>query len=295
MRKNLLRIVLGVLGVLIVAGVGLALVSRRAGPSAFYTADLPRPLVIAHQGGDRVWPGNTLYAFKQAAALGVDVIETDIRQTRDGVLVVSHDERVDRISNGTGRVPDLTYAELQSLDAAYDWSPDDGQTFPYRGQGITYTSVEAMFKALPAMRFNIDMKQTDPPIAEAFCQVIRQAGMQSQVVAASFNHATIAAFRQACPEVTTSADETDTRTFVFLNFAFLGRWFSPAFHAFQVPVESGGIPVVTQAFVNAAHEREVRVDVWTIDDAAEMERLLALGVDGIISDRPDLLMKVVGR
>lgn len=295
MRKKLFWIGLGGLGVLLVAGVGLALTSRRAGAAAFYTADLPTPLVIAHQGGDGVWPGNTLYAFEHAAALGVDVIETDLRQTRDGVLVISHDERVDRISNGTGRVPDLTYAELQALDAAYDWSPDGGQTFPYRGQGISYTSLAAVFQALPALRFNIDMKQTDPPIAEAFCQLIRQAGMQSRVLAASFDHATLRDFRQRCPEVTTSADETETRNFVFLNFAFLGRWFSPAFHAFQVPVASGGLPVVTPAFVAAAHERRVRVDVWTIDDAAEMERLLALGVDGIISDRPDVLLSVVGR
>jgi glycerophosphoryl diester phosphodiesterase len=293
-RKSL-RILLIILVVLILVAVIPMIISRRASNTPYYTADMPKPLVIAHQGGDGVWPGNTMVAFQKAAALGVDAIETDLRQTKDGVLVISHDESVERISNGAGRIVDLTYADLQKLDAGYNWSPDGGKTFPYRGQGITYTSLEEVYKALPNMRFNIDMKQTEPPIEAAFCNLTRQYGMQDKVVAASFNHKNNVAFRKLCPEVTTSADETETRNFVFLNFAFLGRWYSPQFKVFQVPVEQSGIPIITRHFVNAAHERNLRVDVWTIDDPAEMKRLIDLNVDGIMSDRPDLLMQVVGR
>ncbi len=294
-RKSLLTVILAVLLVVGVVAVGLLLAAHRAAPSSFYTSDLPKVLVIAHKGGDGLWPGNTMYAFEHAVALGVDVIETDLHQTKDGVLVFGHDDRVENVSDGNGNVWDFTYAELQKLDAGYRWSRDNGQTFPYRGQGITYTSVEAVFKAFPQMRFYMDMKQTEPPIDAAFCQLIRQYHMENRVVAASFNHATIVAFRKLCPEVTTSADETDTRNFVILNYAYLARWFSPEFQAFQVPVERSGITVMTPRFVSAAHERNVRVEVWTIDDPAEMERLIAMGVDGIISDRPDTLKKVVGR
>lgn len=294
MSKGLILLVV-ILAALVLTIAGFALFSRRAKESSYYHDSMPKPLVIAHQGGDGVWPGNTLFAFQHAVDLGVDAIETDLRMTQDGVLVISHDEDVDSKSDGKGRLVDLTFAELQELDVAYNWSPDGGKTFPYRGQGITYTSLEEAFKTFPDVLFNIDMKQADPPIEEAFCRLIRQYNMQDKVIAASFSHKNNLAFRKLCPEVTTSADEAETRSFVLLNFAYLGRLYSPAFKVFQVPTSSGRIPVVTRRFVNAAHERRVRVDVWTIDDPEEMKRLIALGVDGVMSDRPDLLMQVVGR
>ncbi len=292
---RLAPVILAAAGLLAVLAALRLRTARKAAPAPYYTPDLPRPLVISHQGGDRVWPGNTLFAFQRSAELGVDVIETDLRMSKDGVLVITHDASVERISNGRGMISDLTYAELTQLDAAYNWSPDNGQTFPYRGQGITYVSLEEVFKALPEMRFNIDMKQTDPPIDRAFCELVVHYSMQDKVLAASFHHQNNLAFRKLCPQMATSADESETRDFVLANFLFLGRLFSPAYQAFQVPVTQYGLPVITKAFVAAAHERNVRVDAWTIDDPAEMRRLIDLGVDGIISDRPDLLMQVVGR
>jgi glycerophosphoryl diester phosphodiesterase len=295
MLRTPVRIFLFILVLLILVAIITAFLSKKAGDSTYYSGDLPSPLVIAHQGGDGIWPGNTMFAFQHAIELGVDVIETDIRQTRDGILVVSHDESVDSKSNGIGRVSDLSFAELQALDAAYNWSPQEGPTFPYRGQGITYVSLEEVFQAFPDMRFNIDMKQTDPPIYTAFCDLIRKYQMQDKVLAASFSHQNTEAFRKVCPEVTTSGDESETRIFVLMNFAYMGHWYSPGFKAFQVPIESSGITIMTSHFVRAAHERNLRVDVWTIDDPLEMERMQGLGVDGIITDRPDLLMKLLGR
>ena len=295
MKKIFKKIFSILLGVLLLTLIYFVTFSKKAENSAYYSFFLSTPLVIAHQGGDGVWPGNTLYAFQNAVELGVDIIETDIRQTKDGVLVVSHDETVDNKSNGTGRVVDLTLAELKTLDAAYNWSPPDSSDFPYRGQGITYPTLEEVFLAFPDMRYNIDMKQSEPPIYNALCDLIRKHNMQDKVVAASFSHATITAFRKICPEVTTSGDETETRNFVFMNLAYLGRLYSPNFNAFQVPTKSSGITIMTPHFVRAAHERNLRVDVWTIDDPIEMERLINMGADGIITDRPDLLMELLGR
>jgi len=261
----------------------------------FYTPDFPRPAVIAHQGGDRLCPGNTLYAFQKATEMGVDVIETDLRQSKDEILMISHDDTVDRISNGHGRLLDLTYEELKKLDAGYYWSPDVGKTFPFRGQGINYVSLEDVFKALPDTRFNIDMKQNYPPIEEPLCKLIRRHSMQNRVVVASFSHKNTTAFRRLCPEVTTAADVAETRNFVLFNYVALSRWLRPQFQVFQVPTGSSGIPIITRHFIEAAHARSLRVEVWTIDDAEEMRRLISMGVDGIMSDRPDLLMPVVGR
>lgn len=295
MKKPSKRVFIYLLAVVVLILSVTAFLSKRAGNSVFYLNFITSPLVIAHQGGDGVWPGNTMYAFQKSVEMGVDVIETDIRQTRDGVLVVSHDEYVDNKSNGVGRVVDLSMDELKMLDAAYNWSPKDGPTFPYRGQGITYASLEEVFIAFPDMRFNIDMKQTDPPIYAAFCDLIRKYNMQDKVIAASFSHENIKAFRELCPEVTTSGDETETRNFVFMNLAYLGHWYSPNFKVFQVPTKSSGITIMTPHFVCAAHERNLRVDVWTIDDPVEMDRLIKMGADGIITDRPDLLMELLGR
>jgi glycerophosphoryl diester phosphodiesterase len=269
--------------------------SKEARESEFYTNLGSGVLVIAHQGGDGLWPGNTLYAFQQAVNMGVDVIETDIRQTKDGIIVVSHDDNVDGKSNGSGMIADITYAELQGLDAGYNWTNDGGKTFPFRGKGIVYSSLEDIFIALPTTRFNIDMKQIDPPIYNNFCNLIQKYNMEKRVIAASFTHANMTEFRKICPEVTTAGDETETRIFVFMNFAYLGRLYSPNFKVFQVPTESGGIRILTPHFIQTAHQRNLRVDAWTIDNPDEMRRLIDMGVDGIISDRPDVLMDVLGR
>ncbi|HKZ43894.1 MAG TPA: glycerophosphodiester phosphodiesterase [Anaerolineales bacterium] len=273
----------------------LFVISKEAGDSEFYSNFGTGVLVIAHQGGDGLWPGNTLYAFQQAVNMGVDVIETDIRQTKDGIIVISHDDNVDGKSNGSGLISDLTYAELQQLDAGYTWTNDGGLTFPYRGQGITYSSLEDIFIALPSMRFNIDMKQIDPPIYHNFCNLLQEYDMENKVIAASFTHANMTEFRKICPRVTTAGDESETRVFVFMNFAYLGRLYSPNFKVFQVPTESSGIVILTPNFIQAAHQRNLRVDAWTIDNPDEMRRLIDMGVDGIISDRPDVLMQVLGR
>ena len=126
MKKWFGRILLGLV-ILIVIGM---LVMPKA-PQAAYYENAPRPLVIAHQGGDGVWPSNTIFAFEHAADLGVDVLEMDIHMTKDGTLVVSHDESVDRLTDGEGYIKEMTLAEVQSFDAAYDWSPlDDGAEYP---------------------------------------------------------------------------------------------------------------------------------------------------------------------
>ena len=139
------KIILSVLGVILLALVLAAILSSRAPDHPYYSSELSYPLVIAHQGGDELWPGNTMYAFEQAAALGVDVLEMDLHITKDGVLVVMHDETVDRTTDGAGKIEEMTLEEIKALDAGYDWSPDGGDTFPYRGQGIEVPTLEEIF------------------------------------------------------------------------------------------------------------------------------------------------------
>jgi glycerophosphoryl diester phosphodiesterase len=291
-RRNVLLAVS--LAVILVLALLYALARPR--PERAFFARGQDVLILAHQGGDRLWPGNTLYAFERAAALGADVLELDIHASRDGHLVVIHDDTVDRITNGTGRVGDLTLAELQALDAGYRWSPErTGSDFPYRGRGVGIPTLDEVLTAFPDHRVNIEIKPPTPGVAGPLCALIRERGRAETVLVGSFHHAALREFRAACPEVVTSASPREVLTFYVLHRAFLARFYTPAADAFQVPERQGGLRVVTPRFVADARAKNVDVHVWTVDDADDMERLIGYGVDGIITDRPDRLARVLGR
>jgi glycerophosphoryl diester phosphodiesterase len=273
----------------------LRLIASPAPDHPYYSNDLKYPLVIAHQGGDGLWPGDTLFAYQNAAKLGVDVLEMDIHITKDGELILMHDETVDRTTDGTGEIESMTLAELKKLDAGYDWTPDDGQTFPFRGQGITITTLKEIFQAFPDKRMTIEIKKSNTSMIKPFCDLIRENNMQDKVLVASFYDDKIKEFRAECPEVGTSSAKKETTTFVLMSKAFLAGFYSPKFLALQVPEESGGITVMTESFVKASHSRGIAVEVWTINDKETMQKLIDWKVDGIMTDRPDLLMELLGR
>lgn len=259
-----------------------------------------RVLVIAHQGGDGLWPSNTMFAFENAVELGVDVLEMDIHSTQDGVLVTIHDETVDRTTDGSGRVQDFTFAELQQLDAGYHWPTlaeerATGRTdTPYRGQGITIAPLEEVFQSFPDMPMVIEIKQREPSIVTPFCELLRQYEMTDQVIVPTFHPETIAEFRQTCPEVATAAVEPEIRLFFALNLLRLNATYRPPALAFQVPEYSGDLHVVTPRFVRSAARLGIQTHPWTINDREQMRRMLDAGVQGIITDYPDQLMEEMG-
>ena len=271
------------------------LLSNPAPEHPYYTTDSDLPLVIAHQGGDGIWPGNTLFAFQNAADLGADVLEMDLHITSDGVLVLMHDETVDRTTDGTGEIEAMTLDELKQLDAGYDWTPDEGASFPFRGQGITVPTLEEVFTAFPEYRMTIEIKKTNTSMAKPFCEAIRANNMEDKILVASFHDERLKEFRAECPEVATSSAKNETTVFVLLTKAFLGGFYSPKFYSLQVPEESGGITVMTESFVRAAHARNLAVEPWTINDEETMRKFIDWGVDGIITDRPDIMLTVLGR
>jgi len=255
------------------------------------------PHVHAHQGGNHLWPDNTMLAFENAHALGVDVLELDVHLSADGEVVVIHDATVDRTSDGSGAVAAMTLDELRALDFGYRWRPPGGDpdVFPYRGQGIAIPTLGEVLEAFPGRAINVELKADDDRLVDAACELIVAHGKRDEVLVASFHQRVMRVFRLRCPGVATSAGPDEVRTFVFMNMAFLGRLYTPQAEAFQVPRRQAGIEIVTPRFVRGLHERNVLVDVWTINDEAEMRRLLDLGVNAIITDRPDLALQVLGR
>jgi len=285
-----------VIPILILLALALYIILAPDAPESAYYRGIARPLVIAHQGGDGVWPGDTMFAFENAVEIGADVLEMDAHTTRDGQIVLMHDEEVDRTTDGTGLIEDLTLAELKQLDAAYQWSNDDGKTFPYRGQGIQAPTLDELFQKFPQMRYVIEIKLTANQIDKPLCDLIRKHNMQDKVVIASFHDVAMQNFRATCPEVATSASRGEVTTFVLLGKVFLSGLVSPQYQSIQPPYdpeESMNIPIMTERFIREAHAKNIAVEPWTVDDPELMKQYIEWGVDGIITDRPDLMMEVL--
>lgn len=261
--------------------------------------DFGRPVVIAHQGGDGRRPSNTMAAFTYAVELGVDVLEMDIHSTKDGVLVTIHDATVDRTTNGTGRVQDYTFAELQTLDAGYHWPTLAEESLradrPFRGLGITIPSLEEVLISFPDVPLNIEIKQQEPSIVGPFCALLKKYERigPNRVVVASFHPETITEFRNSCPDVPTAVVQNEVITFFTLNKLWLHPIWSPPAEAFQVPVRSAGLTVITPRFVQNLHKHGIVVHPWTINSELEMSQMLEMGVDGIITDYPDRLLETI--
>ncbi len=282
---------------LVVGYAALAATSEPVAENAFSVDD--EFLVIAHQGGDGLRPSNTMAAFENAVRLGVDVLEMDVHTTADGVLVVIHDASIDRTTDGTGRVQDYTFAALTQFDAGYDWptlAEESARTDrPYRGQGITIPALDEVLRAFPEMRMIIEIKQKTPPIPSALCDLLREYDRTAITMVASFDGGAIRDFRQTCPEVVTSAVQDEILPFFALSTLGLSRAYHPVAAGFQVPEYASGLHVVTGQFVANAQAHNIVVQPWTINNAADMRRMLDLNVDGIITDYPDVLLEMIGR
>jgi glycerophosphoryl diester phosphodiesterase len=244
-------------------------------------------LVIAHRGGAGLWPENTLFALQEAKKLGADVSEIDVHMSRDGVLVAIHDASVDRTTNAKGLVQNLTLTELKSLDAGYRWTNDGGRTYPFRGRGITIPSVNEIFSALPQQMLNLEIKQNDPPIVATLRETISRYAKADQVLISAFDTQTMKVFRRLCPKIASAASNSEIQRFSRLSQMYLERFLSVKADVFSVSLE-----IVTPHFIKAAHKKNKRVDVWTVNETEDMERLLAWGVDGIFTDFPDKLLKL---
>ena len=254
-------------------------------------------VVLAHRGWRGLYPENTMLAFKRAAELPIDGLEIDIHQTADGVLVVCHDDTVDRTTDGNGRIQNHTLAELQKLDAGYRFTPNGGQTFPFRGQGITIPTLAEVFETFPKLWINIDMKQEMPSLVRPFTDLIRQHNVAERLCVGSFSNQTVADFRRACPEVTRVASHAEVVRWFVLNKLRLARFYWGQGQVVQVPEidPDTGYRLVTPRSVRSAHHNNMAVHVWTVNEPADMQRLIDMGVDGLISDFPDRALRLLER
>ena len=244
--------------------------------------DHPGILAFAHRGGAGDWPENTLPAFAAAVALGYRYLETDVHVTSDGRLVAFHDASLDRVTDREGSIADLPWSEVSRARVA----PPTGTA----AADAAIPLLEDLLGTWPEARVNIDPKHDSA--VDPLVEVIRRTDAWDRVCVGAFSDRRLARFRRL----------TGNRVCTGLGPAGIARLRLASFHApvgsfaagcAQVPTRARGRTLVDARFVAAAHAHRMQVHVWTIDDAIEMQRLLDLGVDGIMTDRPTLLKEVL--
>jgi glycerophosphoryl diester phosphodiesterase len=248
-----------------------------------------KPIRLAHRGSRLLWPENTWRAFDGAIeGLGYSYVETDIRVTRDGVVVVFHDETLERTTNGVGKVSDWDWDDLRHLDAGYQFSPD-GESFPSRGTGVTLSRLDDTFERYPDVCFNIDLKASRSEWAVA--EVITRMRATDRSLVGSFNDRRIARFRRITKGSVATAAGPSASVAMYAA-SRVGRTVRRGVDAYQLPVKVRG-GAVDQKLVDAVHESGAQLHVWTVNEPEPMSELLDIGVDGIVTDRPDILNDVL--
>lgn len=238
--------------------------------------DWPGPLAFAHRGGASEAPENTMPAFEHAVRLGYRYLETDVHVTADGELLAFHDDRLDRVTDRTGAIADLPWSEVRRALV------DGREPIP---------RFEDLLGAWPEVRINVDPKHD--AAVEPLAEVIRRTGAVHRVCVGAFSDRRLDRLQALVgPELCRSMGPRQVARLVAASRRLPGGGGVTAPCA-QVPTHQGPLPLVTERFVAAAHRRGIQVHVWTIDDRDEMVRLLDLGVDGIMTDRPQVLKEVL--
>lgn len=252
------------------------------------------PMVIAHgdESGNGLYPGNTLLYLQEMVALGVDALEMDLNLTADGHLILIHDPTVDRTTEGQGLVVDKTLEELQQLNAAYHWS-QDGQNFPYREKPLRFVTIDEVFASIPHTPMIIELKNRELRAAEALSAAIDRADCGERVIVSSFHHNVIHQFRRLQPLVRTGATMREALAFFVAQSIGVAHRLKPVYRAMQLPTRYLGLNVYSPRFIRAARRCGLHIAVWTVDEVEVMRHYMELGLDGIVTNRPDRLLALL--
>ncbi len=274
-----------------------------------------RPLIYGHRGSAVLAPENTREAFNLALLLGADVLETDVRSSRDGIPVIHHDAKLDRTTNGNGFVSNYSLEELKQLDAGYHFQSPSGKRF--RGEGVRMITLKEMLEEYPDTPINIEIKHPKTEFARTVANVINDSGREHSVTVASFHGGVTEAFRNAAPQINTAATKDEIVQQYYRQFLpghlwkrmFRNNQASPENRATTEPRSSGlaystlqiptkfkkslfTLDLSNSDFIAYLHDQSLSVTFWTINDIEAMVTLANNGADGIVTDRPDLAARI---
>ena len=251
--------------------------------------------VIAHRGGDGQWPGETLFAFARARESGVDALEMDIRVTRDEQLVLMHNPTVKATTKGWLPVRCYTLAEIQEFNAGYDWREEGTGVLKFRDSqdpDLRVPSFEQVLERFSDMRMNVEIKGwhplSDEELAGKFCRLVKKYDMTNRLLVASFHAPVLRVIRKQLPGVAISASSGKVARFVISS-----RWGSGSYKPNVAAIQTCSRSI-DRKLVQTARKHGLKLHGFTVDDPEEMDRLIDLGVDGIITNFPDRLLKRPG-
>lgn len=251
-------------------------------------------LHISHRGGAALAPENTLFAFVRAVEKHrTDMLELDVHLTRDGRLVVAHDPTLERMTDGTGPIAARTLEELRELDAGHGFTPDGGRTYPYRGRGICLPSFEEVLQRFPSLRMNVELKPDEPEAAKVLAALVRREGASGRLCLGSESDAQAERLRAELPEGCFFYPR-EALTAVVMSARLAQTVPDAPWHVLDMPLWWEGMRLVDEPFLQTCTKAGKWVNVWTVDDEAELRQCLAEGVGGIMTDRPDLLRALLG-
>lgn len=243
--------------------------------------------IFAHRGSAVVAPENTVPAFDFALQHQADVLETDVRLSRDNHVIVTHDDTLDRTTNGHGLVREHNLLDLKKLDAGYRFIDSNGR--PFKNQGIQLLTLHELFQRYPNVGINIDIKDDDPMAAKAVAELVANYSESHWINVGSFNPQCMRLFRQLAPNISTAATKPEVARLL------LGpRQFPPLpYQLLQIPLSYWGIPLARQRFIQKVHDAHLEIVHWTVNDKDTMLKLFSRHVDGIVTDRADMALNVL--
>lgn len=264
--------------------------------NTFMIADGEAPWVIAHGGAKQLFPENTMVAFSGSVQIGVDMLEMDLRLTKDEQLVCHHDDSINRMSDGTGLLADFTLDELKQFNFGYGFTDLNGK-MPYQNIKVEITPLENVFDSFAYLYFTVEIKDTGDrgkKAADVLYQLIKDKKLESRTIVASFDDEIISYFREISHgEIAVSASQKEATKFAISTKALSGILYFPEAVALQLPMKQSGINLAKKHVINSSHKHNMAMHYWTINTKEEMQLLIENGADGLITDRPDLMNELL--
>jgi glycerophosphoryl diester phosphodiesterase len=254
----------------------------------FFNASRPR--IFGHRGSAGTHPENTMASYQAAIDIGARYLEMDVHMTRDGEIVVAHDPDLARCCGSAGLIKDVDYDHVAKVDAGYGFTRD-GAEFPFRGKGLRIPRLAEVLSTFPNAFFNIDLKPEDVSLTEVVLKVIDAAKARRRVLLASEHQNRLDEVRAMAPDIPTSFGYLEIAAFM-QALAAHDDSYQPLGDAMQIPPEYYSWKLATPETVALAHHHGVEIHIWTLNDEPSMRAMLELGVDGIMSDFPDLALRV---
>ncbi|MGB0429977.1 MAG: glycerophosphodiester phosphodiesterase [Bacteroidia bacterium] len=261
----------------------------------FIIGENDAPMVIAHGGAKALFPENTMVAFDGAVKIGIDVLEMDVSLTKDSILVCHHDETIDRMSNGEGKVIDYTFTDLKAFNFGFSFEDINGNK-PYENEKVEITALEDVMLKYNQYPMVIEIKNSGDAgkkAADILMNLIITHLTKSSVIIASFSDEIIDYINDKEQGFLVSTAESEARKMVITTKSGMGIFYKPKAMALQLPIESAGLDLTKKRVIKNAHKRNMAIHYWTINDKENMKLLIENGADGLITDRPDLMNQVL--